>query len=297
MMGYAREILFVPGQPPECNCTTCVNKRLPCRYFVAVCNLLHINPKQECYLHPHWRLRRHPVFREALRNLSLLPADHGLPALSQVAPVHATHIEAATVSEGVVEYGGTFSVPREQYDKIIFPKELYRRHNDLNTLANEVVTLGKHGEHQFKIAMAALAATKVKLMAGHQDTTTSAGDAEQRGIILPPAGKAGRKIDADAAQTMQVNNACLPSVYSQLQSVTVCYSRLQSVYRQFSTVPWRARASLSMQILNAIRGKSKGAEQRQGAGTKQVHKCTHCAAHGEVSTACRRSSAKCKYST
>lgn len=172
----------------------------------------------------------HPVFREALRNLSLLPVDHGLQALPEVAPVGAAHTtEAATVSQDVVEYGGTFSVPREQYDKIVFPKELCRRHNDLNTLANEVVTLGKQSEHQFKIAMAALAATKVKLMAGHQDMTTTAGDAEQRGIILPPASKAGRRNEAEAAATMKVNTACLQSVHSLftvryrlLQSVTVC---------------------------------------------------------------------------
>jgi hypothetical protein len=227
-LGYAREIQFVPGQPPQCKCTTCVNKRLPCKYFVAVCHHLHVNPKQECYLHAQWQLRRHPVFREALRNLSLLPADHGVPALSEDAPVVAALMTDATiVSQGAVEYGGTFSVPREQYDKIIFPKELYRRHNDLNTLANEVVTLGKHSEHQFKVAMAALAATKVKLMAGHQDTNTTAGDPEQRGIILPPASKIHRRTEADAAEAMKVITFCS-------QSVTVCYSLLQSVYSLFT---------------------------------------------------------------
>jgi hypothetical protein len=224
LLGYAREIIFVPKKPPECKCTTCVNKRLPCKYFVAVCNLLHVNPKQECYLHPQWKLSRHPVFLEALRNLSLKPEDHGLAALAAPTPQVQQAISggAETVAQGVVEYGGTFSVPREQYDKIVFPKETFRRHNDLNTLATEVVTLGKRSEHQYKVAMAALAATKVKLMAGHQDTSKPAATADQRGIIMPPATKIDRRDEASGAEAMKVNtvhcqqSGCLLSTIRQL---------------------------------------------------------------------------------
>jgi hypothetical protein len=208
ILGYSKDIVFAVGEPPVCSCATCVNRRLPCKYFVAVCNLRLIDPKQECYLQPQWHLRRHPLFRDALRNLSLLPADHGLSAPEEHAPVNDPSGAMATMPAPVT-YGQTFSVPREHYDRIQFPKDMFRRHNDLNTLANEVVTLGKHNEQQFKLAMAALAATKVKLMSGRTETAQAAEETHERPMLLPPATKVQRRSESADQETMKVSTLCL----------------------------------------------------------------------------------------
>jgi hypothetical protein len=229
MLGYSKEILFVVGQPPICRCATCASRRLPCKYFVAVCHHLHQNPKQACYLHPQWKLHTHPMFRDALRNLSLLPEDHGL--LSLVAPttadragqVLANIAQEVPVEEAVVEYGRTFSVPREQYDKIQFPKDTFRRHNDLNTLANEIVTLGKRNEHHFKIAMAAFAATKAKLMTGNASQGAAPAVDGPLVMVLPPANKSERRNENSEKEAMNVTTPVfwqLPSVSGLLLSIT-----------------------------------------------------------------------------
>jgi hypothetical protein len=203
-MGYSRDIKFVVGEPPDCSCATCVNRRLPCKYFVAVCNLRLIDPKQECYLQPQWHLRHHPLFRDALRNLSLMPGDHGLSTPEERVPSQDP-VGVRETMPAPVSYGQTFSVPREHYDKIQFPKDLFRRHNDLNTLANEIVTLGKHDEHQFKLAMAALAATKVKLMSGHKEKSKAVETTDERTMLQPPATKVQRRNESSNQETMKVN--------------------------------------------------------------------------------------------
>jgi hypothetical protein len=149
------------------------------------------------------------MFREALRNLSLMPADHGL--VDSVVDVSARHTADDADDAGshdVVEYGNTFSVPREHYDKIQFPKDTFRRHNDLDTLAREVVELGKQSQHGFKLAMAGLVATKVKLMQGGQGAKPKSTDeVEKRGILLPPSKKSERRNEVSDKKVTAVRSS------------------------------------------------------------------------------------------
>ena len=195
---YRRDILFVEGQPPKCRCSTCTAKRLPCKYLVAVCHKLNINPKQACYLNPRWLLKNHPMFSNALSQMSLVPAEHGLALEDTQSTAEKSAVGAVVAAPATISFGTTFAVPREHYDKISFPKDAFRRHNDLDTLAREVVTLGKGSEHGFKLAMATMAATKARLQtsshkAGKPANDPKPGPPEVTQAILPPATKAQRK--------------------------------------------------------------------------------------------------------
>jgi hypothetical protein len=207
-LGYKRTISLVRGSGLQCKCSTCVSKRLPCKYMVAVCNFLNEDPKKPCYVNSRWLLKKHPLFKEALRNLSLSAADHGFVPDTPAAPA-----EAAPPAP-VVTYGSTFSVPREHYDKVEYPSDKNRQHHNLDYLAREVVTLGKGSRHQFKLAMAALAATKAKLVeardnGGHDARPSDAGKRNSppsRTALLPPPNKVARRNEATDSEAMRVTS-------------------------------------------------------------------------------------------
>jgi hypothetical protein len=233
-LGYNTAVRLVAGVSARCHCSTCTNRRLPCKYVVAVCNSLNEDPKQPCYLNPRWMLNKHPLFADALRNLAMSPADHGLVAKEAV----AVPSEPGAVVPVRVSYGSTFSVPREHYDKISYPQDSHRRYCDLEFLSKEVVMLGKRSKHQFKLAMAALAATKARLQQAqeggspHADGQADASDAvalpQKRAMLQPPANKQQRRTEKENDAAMKVNVSAKRSITvdnSRLQSVTVGYSR------------------------------------------------------------------------
>jgi hypothetical protein len=242
-LGYNTAVQLVAGVSARCHCSTCTNRRLPCKYVVAVCNSLNEDPKQPCYLNPRWMLNKHPLFSDALRNLAMSPADHGLAAKEAV----AVPSEPGAVVPVRVSYGSTFSVPREHYDKISYPEDNHRRYCDLEYLSKEVVTLGKRSKHQFKLAMAALAATKARLQQsqeggsprsdGEADVCEAPDSPQTRAMLHPPASKQQRRTEKENDEALRVNGSAkrLNTVcYSRLQSITVDYSRLQSITVDYS---------------------------------------------------------------
>lgn len=138
----------------------------------------------------------HAQFRTALANRNLRPEDHGLPAIE--AP---SAKRAANPSHEVIDYGETFAVPREQYDKVTMPAATNLRHHHLDSVAKSIIRIGEENSHKYKLAMCGMAAILAQLNIDEPDMQAGT---QALPSVAPPPTKKARATEKEKATTMQV---------------------------------------------------------------------------------------------
>ena len=305
---YTNTVFFeVSG--PVCTCSTYANSRLPCVDVVATLVKLHVNPMQLRFLDARWHVCRHPVFAQACHNSNLYPDDYGAPPAILDAPVDSMDLvdpaepqqtpnpidgsHGEDVDNGMLSFGETLHVRREFYDAVSYPRRSHQRWNNLQKLSQRLCKLADTGEHQFRLATVAMAASisQIEASVDAANVTAASGGSGGSGGSKRQATVAMQPPAAKKVSELAFNIRLTPpgeGTRAGLRRSTTGMYTFMPVLRPLRPV----YLPLSLQILV---GHATASRSPSGKVVKQIHWCTQCAKHNVASSTCRTGSTNCAY--
>jgi len=152
--GHMHTVVWPADAPPECSCSSFKSTRIPCP---DICYAAMHSGRQLFdfrNLHPRWRAKHHPLYKQALRNCNLTDGDADTSEGELQATIHPGVPPAAAPE---LMPAGALQVRRDFYDAVCCPSDTSRRYSILRKHFQDLELVANASDHAFKLACSALA--------------------------------------------------------------------------------------------------------------------------------------------
>ncbi len=192
----------------KCDCHFMLSMKIPCSHWFAVAHRLHANPFMKCYLDPYHWPENHPLYAQAVQQSNLSMADYNIqipePTTVVIPQDGCTPHDPPAIPNDAPSFidMGEFRISKGFYDGVDMISSKAHRHANMNSICTEIMNIGKEADHEYRIALVALAALRAALGQPNYVGNTL----EAHAIGAPPM-KKQRMTEKQNQRTMEVRLA------------------------------------------------------------------------------------------